>query len=1045
MKKSFPVTQPAEHLLRRCLRFSLALWLLVLTSGLVHAQTFPAGFSASLVASGIRNPTALAFAPDGRIFVGEQTGALRVIKNGSLLPTPFVTLTVNSSGERGLVGVTLDPNFASNNYIYLYYTLPTGANNRIIRLRASGDVAAAGSEVTILNLDPLTTATNHNGGAMNFGKDGKLYVAVGDNANGANAQNLDTNLGKLLRINPDGSIPSGNPYTGPGLSVQRQQVWSYGLRNPYTFGVQPGTGRIFVNDVGGGSWEEVNDATTSALNYGWPNNEGANVRPGQTPPFYAYPHGISNPDGRICAITGGAFFNPPSTNYPATYRGKYFFQDFCGRWIHYIDPSSSTPVRTVFATNLSGDLVGLDTGPDGNLYYLSRSAASLYKIVYTAGTTAPVITTQPTSATVSQGVSATFSVAVNGTAPFSYQWQKDGANIPGATASSYTIASVAAADAGQYRVVVTNSVGSVTSNAATLTVTAVNNPPTAQILTPASGATYVAGTEVQFSADATDPEDGALPASAFVWQVNFHHDDHVHDGTPFNQGSKTGIFAIPDAGETADNVFYRLILTVTDAGGRKTTIVRDILPQKSTISLATSPAGLGLTLDGAPQSTPASIVGVEGVVRSLGAPSPQTVNGVTYEFVSWSNGGAQTQTIATPTADVTYTATYRVRSETGPAVTSFTLYNADTDQPIAGYNPLLTGATLNLAELPTRNLNIQANTNPSRVGSVRFGYDTNANFRLENLPPYALAGDNGTTSTGAPNFSPWTPTLGSHTLTATAFTQGGAGGTAGTPLSVTFTVVNNAPSTLRAPENPANTTSGLDYAYYEGTGWGMLPDFATLTPVRTGTSADFSLVPRMRNEDFAFRYSGYLTVPTDGIYTLYTSSDDGSKLFIGSTLVVDNDGLHGAQERNGQIGLKAGKHAITVTFFERGGGEVLNVSYAGPGISKTAVPAGALSRVAPSSAQAATQRVSADLPPVVELYPNPARDEATISLQVVGTKEARVEVYDVMGQRVAKLTQLTHAGRNDLRLPLRRLPNGVYSVVITYGTTRSIQRLLIAR
>jgi glucose/arabinose dehydrogenase len=667
-------------------------FLFFLIGGLVSeraaAQTLPAGFSTTLVVNGIRNPTALAFAPDGRIFVCQQTGELRVVKNGALLPTPFLTVGVNSSGERGLVGVTLDPDFSVNRYVYVYYTLASGANNRISRFTADGDVAVPGSERVVLDLDPLSSATNHNGGAMHFGLDGKLYVAVGENANGANAQNLDTYHGKLLRINADGSVPAGNPYVGASLSAQRQRVWSYGLRNPFTFAVQPGTGRIFVNDVGGGSWEEINDASSSSLNYGWPNNEGAAVRPGQTPPLYAYPH--NNPDGYVCAITGGTFFNPTSTNYPAAYAGKYFYQDLCGRWINYIDPTSGTPVRTQFATNLSGDLVGLETGADGNLYYLSRGAAALYRIVYSAGNTAPVITTQPTSATVSPGVSATFSVGATGTAPFSYQWQKNGANIGGATASSYTIANVAAADAGQYRAVVTNAVGSATSNTATLAVTAVNNPPTARILTPASGATYVGGTEIQFSADATDPEDGPLPASAFVWQVNFYHDTHVHDGTPFNQGVKTGIFAIPNAGELADNVFYRLILTVTDAGGRTTTTFRDILPQKSTISLATSPAGLPLTLESAPQATPASVVSVEGMLRTLGAPSPQTVNGVTYEFVSWSNGGAQTQTIATPTDDATYTATYRVVPPNGTLRTPENPANAVAGLDYAYYQGLWT-------------------------------------------------------------------------------------------------------------------------------------------------------------------------------------------------------------------------------------------------------------------------------------------------------------------------------------------------------------------
>ena len=157
------------------------------------------------------------FAPDGRLFVREQGGRLRVIKNGALLPTPFVTLTVNSSGERGLLGVTFDPDFATNNFVYVYYTATTPTvHNRISRFTANGDVAVAGSEVVILDLNPLSSATNHNGGAIHFGEDGKLYAAVGDNANGANAQTLANLLGKILRINADGSIPTDNPVLRAG-------------------------------------------------------------------------------------------------------------------------------------------------------------------------------------------------------------------------------------------------------------------------------------------------------------------------------------------------------------------------------------------------------------------------------------------------------------------------------------------------------------------------------------------------------------------------------------------------------------------------------------------------------------------------------------------------------------------------------------------------------------------------------------------------------------------------------------------------------------
>jgi len=172
---------------------------------IASAASVPPGFTNSLVASGLTNPTAMALAPDGRIFVCEQGGNLRVIKNGSLLATPFLTVTVDSSGERGLLGVAFDPNFVSNQLVYVYYTATTPTtHNRISRFTASGDVAMAGSETVVMDLNNLSTATNHNGGAIHFGPDGNLYVAVGDNANGTNSQSLSTLAARgLQRLTDD--------------------------------------------------------------------------------------------------------------------------------------------------------------------------------------------------------------------------------------------------------------------------------------------------------------------------------------------------------------------------------------------------------------------------------------------------------------------------------------------------------------------------------------------------------------------------------------------------------------------------------------------------------------------------------------------------------------------------------------------------------------------------------------------------------------------------------------------------------------------------
>lgn len=392
-------SQPTPHWALFCL------FLVSLIGKLGYAQTFPASFSQVQVVNGLSSPTVAAFAPDGRIFVAEQAGALRVIKNGNLLPTPFVQLSVDPSGERGLIGFVFDPNFNSNHYVYVYYTVPgTPAHNRVSRLTANGDVALANSETILLELDNLSSATNHNGGSMAFGKDGKLYIGVGENANAANSQILDNYLGKVLRINSDGSIPSDNPFqTG---SVAKRSIWAYGLRNPYTITVQPGTGRLFVNDVGAGTWEEINDATSGGLNFGWPSAEGNSSNSAFTNPVYAYGHGSG--DGIGCAITGGTFFNPVNTNYPASFVGKYFYQDFCSNWINVLDLSTTPATRASFATGLPANALIILTGPDGNLYYLSIATGALYKIIYNSpnpdpGTFAITGVTMVNCATVSAG------------------------------------------------------------------------------------------------------------------------------------------------------------------------------------------------------------------------------------------------------------------------------------------------------------------------------------------------------------------------------------------------------------------------------------------------------------------------------------------------------------------------------------------------------------------------------------------------------------------------------------------------------------------
>ncbi|HEV7860549.1 MAG TPA: PQQ-dependent sugar dehydrogenase [Pyrinomonadaceae bacterium] len=680
--------QRLEAFFHRTSRAACGLALLVLlilsSQARLFAATLPSGFMETLVTSGLSNPTAMAFAPDGRIFVCQQGGQLRVIKNGSLLATPFLTVTVDSQGERGLLGLAFDPNFNTNHFIYIYYTATTPAlHNRVSRFTANGDVAVAGSELTLLDLNNLSSATNHNGGAMHFGPDGKLYIAVGENATPANSQSLSNLLGKILRINADGTIPTDNPTSFPGItgttSGVNRAIWSVGLRNPYTFAFQNGTGRMFINDVGQNTWEEINDGR-AGVNYGWPTTEGPTTDARFVSPLFWYGHGTSATTG--CAITGGAFYNPATNQFPSDYTGTYFFADFCSGWIRRLNPASGNTV-TDFASGINSP-VDLQVGSDGSLYYLARGAGAIYKVQYTASL-APSITTQPASQSALAGQPVTFSVAASGSQPLSYQWQRNGVNINGATGASYTIPAVAPGDNNaHFRVIVTNTFGSTTSNDAILTIQQ-SNPPTGIINAPANGSFYNAGDTINYSGTATDPEDGVLPPSAFTWQVDFHHDTHVHPFIPATTGSRSGSFVIPTLGETSTNVWYRIILTVTDSGGLTHTSYVEIFPRVSTISLAANFNGLLLTVDGQPQATPFNVNSVVGMTRSLGAISPQTVNGVTYEFETWSDGGAATHDISTPATATTYTAIFHIKT-TSPSDTiqfAASAYNVNESEPSA--------------------------------------------------------------------------------------------------------------------------------------------------------------------------------------------------------------------------------------------------------------------------------------------------------------------------------------------------------------------------
>lgn len=733
------------------------------------AAGFPAGFREVNVANfndtGATNPTAMEFSPDGRLFVAEQGGRLRVIKNPattpSLLANPFVTLNVDPNGERGLLGIAFDPNFSVNNYIYLYYTTPSpSVHNRISRFTASGDTAVAASEVVIMDLDNLTSATNHNGGAIHFGTDGKLYVAVGENANRANSQVVTNRLGKILRINPvpdnpttttvNETIPTDNPasfVTSNGTLTPtgvNKAIWALGLRNPFTSDIQPSTGKMFINDVGEGSWEEINDGA-AGRNFGWGGGcEGTCSDSRFTNPVYAYSHGSG------CAITGGTFYNPQTTQFPAEYVGDYFFADFCSGWIRKIDLSNPSTADN-FVTSID-DPVDLKDGPDGSLYYLARNeagngyvrriffdnsppppatylwceaekaafvapmqqgndtVASSGKYLYT---TANNVTDIPPADT--GNGTLTFTVSIPGDYVFwtrlnygdgssnSYWAEFDGnqlfkvgneddfnnwhwvnwqegtlgntitVNLSAGTHTLKLIGREANPGSSLYakidKILLTTATSytpSGTGDTAENCTNTSNQNPTATISSPSLGTTYKYGDLINFSGSATDPEDGVLAASAFRWDVTFFHDDgnpHEHPVLIIPNGtlpaSKTGSFNTNAVAELSPNVYYIIKLTVTDSQGGTNTTTRTVVPRKVSLTLATNPTGLQLTLDGPPsKTTPYTFTAVENYPRLIEAALSQLLGAVTYNFTSWSDNGAGSHMINVPATNTIYTATY---------------------------------------------------------------------------------------------------------------------------------------------------------------------------------------------------------------------------------------------------------------------------------------------------------------------------------------------------------------------------------------------------
>ncbi|MEO7912289.1 MAG: PQQ-dependent sugar dehydrogenase [Roseiflexaceae bacterium] len=681
-------------------RALIALFLLQLfaVSSLLAAAP-PADFTDTLVTN-LASPTALAFTPDGRLLLTQQTGQLRVYQGTALLATPALDLSgeLCTNSERGLLGVAVDPVFATNHFIYLYYTYnpfhsdpvtcPTGQPtnpkipvNRVSRFVFGDNNLATFDKILIDNIP--SPNGNHNGGDLHFGQDGYLYISVGDGGadyagvsggGGANDATRDQFilLGKILRIAPDGSIPADNPFVGADsarcntagrtTAQQCQETFAWGLRNPFRFAVKPGTSQFYINDVGQNAWEEI-DVGQKGADYGWNCREATHTNStsgkcSPTPanmvdPIYEYGHGSCN------SISGGAFV--PASLWPAQYDGSYLFADYVCNKIFRLVANGSSYSAVDFVTNAGGP-VAMTFGPFDSsqaLYYAAIGSGQIRRVAYTGNANRSpnaMIAAAPSSgpAPLAVDFDATGSSDPDGD-PLTYDWDFGDAT-PHATTAQVTHQYAL----GTYTATLRVSDGKGGTGTATARIDSGNTAPVLVISAPNASLRYRVGQQLTLQGSASDAEDGLLAESNLSWKVILHHNAHTHPFLPPTSGSNVSITTIPPEDLAATSTSYlELELTATDSKGLTGVITQELRPNLVDITFATMPNGRRLLVNGDTITATRRLVSWEAYTLSVSAPLQKNDSGVWLALTAWADGGpVPTRAIVTPAASTTYTAIF---------------------------------------------------------------------------------------------------------------------------------------------------------------------------------------------------------------------------------------------------------------------------------------------------------------------------------------------------------------------------------------------------
>ena len=750
---------------------SVGLWLLA-SSEELFAATLPPNFQESTVFSGLTEPTAVEFSSDGRVFVAERSGLIKVFDDlADTTPTIFADLRTNVHGywDRGLLGLALDPSFPTSPYVYVLYTYdaaiggtaprwgtpgtssdgcptppgPTAdgcvVSGRLSRLTASGSVMTGPEQVMIE--DWCQQFPSHSVGDLAFGADGALYITGGEGASfnyvdygqsgnprnpcgdppagvggtqtpptaeGGSLRSQDLRTagdpvsldGAVLRVDPNtGAGISGNPLFG-STDPNARRIIAYGLRNPFRMTIRPGTNEVWAGMVGSNRWESIErvpDPIGSVKNFGWPCYEGgrdlstgASValrNPGfddaglnvcenlylqepnaVTPPYFAYSHSETVVAGESCptgdsSIAGLAFAPMTGGSYPSAYRGALFFADFSRDCIWAMrtgtnglpDPSS----RETFVAGAANP-VEVEIGPGGDLFYVDFSTGSIRRIRY-LGTgnqppTAVADTTSPRSGPVPLTVTfdGTRSSDPDPGDTLTYAWDLDGDGAY--DDSNLARPSFTYTQRGFYTVRLRVSDRAGASATDSLTVSADETPPTANIDTPTNATRWKVGDMINFSGTGSDQQDGTLGGAALSWALLLHHCPsvcHIHNIQSFN-GVSGGSFVAPDHEYPSH---LELQLTVTDSSGQQGTDSVTLDPQTVMLTFNSTPAGLQLAVGGNSAATPFTREVIVGSTNSVSAPD-QTLSGTSYAYTSWSDGGAQSHDVVAPATAATYTAAF---------------------------------------------------------------------------------------------------------------------------------------------------------------------------------------------------------------------------------------------------------------------------------------------------------------------------------------------------------------------------------------------------